>query len=144
LEKIWRHIASKLRGISRRLSIRYHARAFLFHNSPKGKLRSKAPQEVCLLQVWSFWTQIRAFRLTVRFIKLVCAFRKWNSAYLGQKISSFDQWEYFSVWRDDLLVKQAEDASWVQRRSFLYIGSQEDTLFDHFYKIYVYRVNKYL
>jgi hypothetical protein len=74
-------------------------------------LRSNTPQEVCLLQTWGCWKQIRAFPLAVWFSKLVRNFKKLNSACCSRQNSNFGQWEYFYIRKDYFSVEQAEDAS---------------------------------
>ena len=85
---------------------------------PRGKWSSEAPQEVCLLQTWRRWTQIRAFRRATWFSQLVWTYKKWS---WRQQNPPFGQWEYFSIWREDFLVGQAEDGISEERHSFWYL-----------------------
>ena len=82
------------------------------HNSSTGKVRSNSPQDIRLLQAKGHWTYIRATRSAVCFSQFgFKLFKKLNSAYWGRHSSRFGQWEYFGIKREDLFVRQTEDAS---------------------------------
>jgi len=81
------------------------------HNSSTGQVRSNSPQDIRLLQARGHWTYIREFRCAVWFSQFDFELLNINSACWGCQNSRFGQWEYISIRREDLFVRQTEDAS---------------------------------